>query len=160
KVTDQPAQPYRSADRATIERQVSQAQAAGIDGFELNWWGPGNPTDDNLRTLLSVAKAKNFKVTVDFDLNSPFVNGPGDAAGAWSYLSRYFGEPAWFRYNGRPVVSFYGINKYDVGTWGAVRRQVGGDGLWIGEGDNFGYLQVFDGMHPYSVAWSPNPSTQ
>jgi hypothetical protein len=160
KLTDQPAQPYRSADRATIERQVAQAQAAGIDGFQLNWWGPDNPTDTNLKTLLAVARAKNFKVSVDFDLNSPFVTNPAETAQALSYLSRYFSDPAWFRYNGRPVVSFYGISKYDVGSWAGIRGQVGGDALWIGEGDQFAYLQVFDGIHPYSVAWSPNPSAQ
>jgi hypothetical protein len=160
KLTDQPAQGYRSADRGTIERQVAQAQSAGIDGFQLNWWGPGNPTDDNLRTLLAVARGKGFKVSVDFDLNSPFLNGPGDTVAALNHLNQYLGDPAWFRYNGRPVVSFYGIRKYDVGTWGSIRGQVGGDALWIGEGDQFGYLQVFDGMHPYSVAWSGNPSAQ
>jgi hypothetical protein len=160
RLTDQPAQPYRSADRAAIERQVGQAMSAGIDGFELNWWGPRNPTDDNLRTLLAVAQARGFKVTVDFDLSSPFVSGPDDTAQALSYLRQYFASPAWFQLNGRPVVSFYGVAKYPVSTWAAIRSQVGGNALWIGEGDQFAYLNVFDGIHPYSVAWSPDPSGQ
>ena len=67
KTAFQPSQPYSSADRGTIERQVGQAQGAGIDGFELDWWGPGNPTDSNLQTLLSVAGEHGFDVTVDFD---------------------------------------------------------------------------------------------
>ena len=52
KPSDLPAQPYLSSDRGAIERQVDQARAAGIDGFVLNWWGPDNPTDTNLQTLL------------------------------------------------------------------------------------------------------------
>ncbi|HEV8638131.1 MAG TPA: endo-1,3-alpha-glucanase family glycosylhydrolase [Chloroflexota bacterium] len=160
-LTDQPAQPYRSSDRAAVERQVGQAQSAGIDGFELNWWGPDNPTDANLQMLLEVARAKGFKVTVDVDLNSPFIRSRDDAARALGYLKRYYGDPAWFRVDGRPVVSFYGIRKYSTGDWAAIRATSGnGDALWIGEGDQFGYLQVFDGMHPYSVAWSGNPSAQ
>jgi hypothetical protein len=160
-LTDQPAQTYRSADRGAIERQVDQAKGAGIDGFELNWWGPDNPTDNNLATLLDVAGAKGFKVTVDVDLNSPFLTSRGDVANALSYLKKYHGHPAWFRVDGRPVVSFYGIRKYGVGDWANIRAASGnGDALWIGEGDQFGYLQAFDGIHPYSVAWSPNPSAQ
>ena len=162
KSVDMPAQNYSSADRATIERHVAQAQSAGIDAFVLNWWGPDNPTDSNLQTLLTVAKAKGFKVTVDVDLNSPFWGNPGDVTNAIKYLNRYLGDAAWFRHNGKPVVSFYGNRKYDVGTWGAIRGAAdpGRSALWIGEGDIFGYLQVFDGIHPYSVAWSPNPSAQ
>jgi hypothetical protein len=30
----------------------------------------------------------------------------------------------------------------------------------MGEGDVFGYLDVFDGMHPFSIAWSSNPAGQ
>jgi hypothetical protein len=160
KLSDQPAQPYLSSDRKAIERQVDQAKAAGIDGFQLNWWGPDNPTDTNLQTLLAVAKAKGFKVSVDFDLNSPFMTSRDDVVQALGYLDRYYGDPAWFRYDGQPVISFYGLRKYDVATWGAIRGQVGGNALWIGEGDQFGYLNVFDGIHPYSVAWSPNPASQ
>jgi hypothetical protein len=159
KPTDLPAQPYLSSDRAAIERQVDQARAAGIDGFALNWWGPDNPTDANLKTLLEVAGARGFKVTVDVDLNSPFVTSPAELQAALVYLRGYLGHPAWYRYGGRPVVSFYGIRKYSIGTWAATRAATG-DALWIGEGDNFAYLSVFDGMHPYSVAWSRDPAAQ
>lgn len=162
KLSDQPTAPYLSADRGTIERQVAEAQSAGIDGFELNWWGPGNPTDSNLQTLLAVAGAHGFQVTADFDLNSPFVHNPGDATNVLRYLTRYFADPAWFRINGKPVVVFYGIRAYDLGTWGAIRAAVDPDhqAIWIGEGDIFSYLNVFDGIHPYSIAWSPDPAGQ
>jgi len=162
KLSDQPAVPYVSADRSTIDRQVTEAQSAGIDGFELDWWGPGNPTDTNLQTLLSVAGQHGFKVTVDFDLNSPFIHNPGDVTNNLEYLKRYFSDPAWFQYGGKPVVVFYGIRAYDLGTWGAIRAQADPNHAaeWIGEGDIFSYLNVFDGIHPYSIAWSPDPASQ
>jgi hypothetical protein len=161
-LSDQPVAPYNSADRATIERQVAEAQAAGIDGFELNWWGPNNPTDTNLQTLLAVAGARGFKVTVDFDMNSPFVHGGGDIAKALTYLGRYYNDPAWFHYGGKPFIVFYGNRQYDVGTWASIRAQVDPNHrvFWMGEGDLFNYLTVFDGIHPYSIAWSPNPAGQ
>ncbi len=162
RLSDLPATRYVSADRGTIERHVTQAKSAGIDGFELNWWGPGNQTDTNLQTLLSVAGSQGFKVTVDFDINSPFMNNPGDITNALNYLKRYFGDSAWFRFNGKPVVIFFGTRKYDVDTWRAVRNQVdpNREALWIGEGDIFSYLDVFDGIHPYSIAWSSDPASQ
>lgn len=162
RLSDYPPERYASADRGTIERQVRQAQSAGIDGFELNWWGPGNPTDGNLQTLLSVSEALGFKVTLDFDMNSPFVHNPGDVVNALNYAKRYFGSSAWLRYDGKPVVVFYGNRKYDVGTWAFIRSQVdpNREAVWIGEGDVFSYLDVFDGIHPYSITWSPNPAGQ
>ncbi len=161
KTSDQPVTPYVSADRTTIERQVTQAQAAGIDGFELNWWGPGNQTDTNLQTLLDVARSHGFKIAIDFDLNSPFVHSAGDVLNDLTYLKRYLNDPTYFRYNGKPYVVFYGTRKYDVATWGSILRQVDPNHqvLWIAEGDIFSYLSVFDGIHAYSVAWSPNPSS-
>jgi hypothetical protein len=162
KPSDLPTQPYMSSDRKTIERQVDQARAAGIDGFVLNWWGPDNPTDTNLQTLLDVAKTRNFKVTVDVDLNSPFWANESDVANALVYLRRYYTHPSWYRYDGFPLISFYGIRKYPVATWANIRAAADPnlEAAWIGEGDQFAYLTVFDGMHPYSVAWSPNPAAQ
>lgn len=161
-VVDPPAQPYESADRRVIERHVAQARAAGIDGFTLNWWGRDNPTDTNLQTLLSVVGSTGFKVTVDFDMNSPFWHGPADVIDAMTYLRRYYSHPAWVKVDGRPAISFYATRKYPVATWASIRRSVDPASrvFWIGEGDIFSYLDVFDGIHPYSVAWSRDPGAQ
>jgi hypothetical protein len=126
KLGAQPIAAYSSADRATIDRQVTQAKQAGIDGFALDWWGPGNPTDTNLQTLLAVAQAHGFHVTIVLDLNSPFIHNPSDTTGFLTYAARYFGNPAWFRYGGKPVVEFYGIRAYGTATWAAVNRDLGG----------------------------------
>jgi hypothetical protein len=162
KTPDQPQTPYISADRGTIDRQVTQAQQAGIDAFELDWWGPGNPTDSNLQTLLSVASSRGFKVALVLDLNSPFIHNSGDLVNTLRYATRYFGDGAWFHYGGKPFIAFYGNRKYDVGTWASVRSQVDPShaATWIGEGDLFSYLDVFDGIYPYSIAWSPDPAGQ
>jgi len=161
-LSDQPVAPYVSADPATIQRQVAVAQGAGIDGFEVNWWGPGNQTDGNLQTLLTIARPLGFKATIDFDMNSPFVKSPDDLVTDLRYLTRYYSDSAWFHYGGKPMIVFYGITRFDVQTWATVRNQVDPNHqvLWMGEGDQFQYLSVFDGIHPYSIAWSANPAAQ
>src|SRR5512133_3936838 len=40
---DRPAEPYDSADRGAMSRQIGQAQSAGIDGFVMSWFGPDEP---------------------------------------------------------------------------------------------------------------------
>ncbi|HEX5417602.1 MAG TPA: endo-1,3-alpha-glucanase family glycosylhydrolase, partial [Chloroflexota bacterium] len=160
-LSDQPVAPYVSADRATIERQVTQAQSVGIDGFEVNWWGPNNQTDTNLQTLLSVARAHNFKVTVDFDLNSPFVTNNDQLTADIKYLSRYYADPAWFHYQGKPFIVFYGVSRQPVAAWATIRQQADPNQqvFWMGEGVQFTYLSVFDGIHPYSIAFSASPGS-
>ena len=148
KPSDLPAQPYLSSDRAAIERQVDQARAAGIDGFALNWWGPDNPTDTNLQTLLEVAKTRNFKVTVDVDLNSPFWENEGDVANALVYLRRYYAHPAWYRYDGWPVISFYGIRKYPVATWSSIRS------IAARSEERYGWAGWSDGLPLAHGPWS------
>ena len=54
---DVPLEEYQSADRAAIERHVSQAREAGIDVLVSAWLGTGqnNPTETNFQTLLQTA---------------------------------------------------------------------------------------------------------
>lgn len=162
RLSDMPVARYISADRPTMERQVREAKSAGIDVFSLNWYGPNNPTDSNLQTLLSVAAANNFTVSADMDMTSPLINNPGDVVNCLNYLKRYFSDGSWLRYSGKPVFFFYATRKYDVETWANIRSLVdpAREAVWIGEGDIFTYLRVFDGIYPYSVAWASDPGAQ
>jgi hypothetical protein len=157
-IPDLPLTPYVSANREAMARQIDQAKGAGIDAFVLNWWGKGNQTEKNLRSLLDIAAQKGFRVAVDFDINSPFMGGVGSYAENLRHLhSVHAGHSAYLRYQGRPVVFFYNVSRYPVATWQRLRDQVdpGRQALWIAEGTDIGYQSVFDGHHLYSITW-PN----
>jgi uncharacterized protein YraI len=159
---DQPAQAYTSSDPATIERHVSQAQAAGIDALIQSWYGPqeaNNQTETNFRTLLDVAAARGFRAAVDFETTGPFFPDQDSVTGALRYLlSVHAQHPAYLRYQGRPVVFFWRQERFSVDEWAAIRAQVdpNHDSLWIAEGVDIAYQAVFDGHHLYSIAWSPD----
>jgi len=163
-VSDMPVQPYRSADRGTIERHVDEAKRAGIDALALSWLGPSNQTDWNLDTLLSVAQAKGLRVTFDFETNSPFYHNRGDLVNALSYaVGKYTGHPNFVRHQGKPVIFFWRLKgvptnpgESALDAWRNIRNQVDPNRsmIWIAEGDDPSFLAVFDGIHMYSIAWS------
>jgi hypothetical protein len=158
KVPDTPLTPYASANPDAMARQIDQAKGAGLDAFVLNWWGKGNQTEKNLKALLDIAASKDFRVAVDFDLNSPFMNGAGSFADNLRHLhSVHAAHPAYLRYQGRPVVFFYNVSRLPVGTWRNLRDQADPErkALWIAEGVDLKYQSVFDGHHLYSITW-PN----
>lgn len=163
---DLPAEQYSSSDRATIERQVSQAQSAGIDAFVQSWYGPqeaGNQTETNFRTLLDVAQAKGFKAAVDLEVTSPFLGSASTVQNALAtLLATHTQHPAYLRYEGKPVIFFWRQQQFSVDQWTAIRNQVdpGHTTLWIAEGTDLSYQAVFDGHHLYSIAWAASPADQ
>ncbi|MFN8467060.1 MAG: endo-1,3-alpha-glucanase family glycosylhydrolase [Caldilineaceae bacterium] len=160
-VSDTPAERYVSADRSAMGRQIDQAKAAGIDGFVVAWYGPNgdtNQTEANLTALLEEAAARNFRIGILFETDSPFLGGYDSVAGALQHaLSVHANQPAYLRADGKPVIFFWRSGMYDVGTWSAIRSQVdpGYGSLWIGEGVDTSQLSVFDGHYLYSNTWNP-----
>jgi hypothetical protein len=153
-----PLAPYVSANGDAMVRHIEQAKGAGIDAFVLNWWGKGNQTEKNLRTLLDLAAPRGFRLAVDFDLNSPFMGGVSSYADNLHHLhSVHAAHPAYLRYQGRPVVFFFNVSRLSVSTWQNLRDQAdpGRNALWIAEGIDLSYQAVFDGHHLYSITW-PN----
>ncbi|MBI1878508.1 MAG: SH3 domain-containing protein [Chloroflexi bacterium] len=163
---DSPAEPYNSADRTTIERQVSQAQSAGIDAFVQSWYGPqeaGNQTETNFRTLLDVAQTRGFKAAVDLEVTSPFLGSASTVTEALAkLLATHAQHPAYLRFQGKPVIFFWRQQQFSVDQWATIRNQVDPNRatIWIAEGTDLAYLGVFDGHHLYSIAWAASPAEQ
>jgi len=162
---DQPAQPYLSADASTIAQHVQQAQQANIDALILDWYGPqveNNQTEPNFRILLEQARQHGIQAAVTVDLAGPFLQNTDAVHDALLGLrDQHISHPAYLRVGDKPVVFFWRQDQYSVATWQAIRNQVDPERtmIWIAEGADLGYLDVFDGLYLYSVAWSDNPAS-
>ncbi len=163
---DLPAEPYTSADRGVIDRQVAQAQGAGIDAFVQAWYGPqeaNNQTETNFRTLLDVAGGRGFKAATSFETTSPFLGSADSVTSALStLLATHAQHPAYFRYQGKPVIFFWRQQQYSVDQWAAIRSQVDPNHttLWLAEGTDLAYQSVFDGHYLFSIAWAGSPAAE
>ncbi|MBX3015432.1 MAG: SH3 domain-containing protein [Caldilineaceae bacterium] len=159
RLSDLPAQSYVSSDRGVMGRHIDQAKAAGIDALIVAWYGPnGNQTEPNLAALLEEAAARNFKIGILFETDSPFLGGTDAITGALRHaLGVHANHPAFLRVDGRPVLFFWRPTIYGVESWRAIRNQAdpGYGSIWIAEGVNPAYMAVFDGHHLYSNTWNP-----
>lgn len=161
RLPDLPTTPYVSRERAVMARHIEQAKAAGIDAFVVSWYGPrveNNQTETNFRAMLDEAAGRGFRLALDVEVTSPFFAGPADVQAALqALLATHARHPAYLKVDGKPVIFFWRQQRFDLGTWTAIRAAVDGghNSLWIEEGADVGMLSVFDGHHLYKVIWNP-----
>jgi hypothetical protein len=178
--SDLPREPYASAEPSTIARQVAWAHGAGIDVLVSAWFGlkDGNPTETNFKQLLSSAQANGMRAALllETDSNEFYPNRATMVQALRQFLDVHASHPAYLRVDGKPVIlvwhpiGIYGgngqrieqKNAATVDAWASLIGEVDPQhrALWIAEGDFFELLRVFDGVFPYSVAWSPDPANQ
>jgi hypothetical protein len=159
--SDLPATQYHSDDDGTIQRHIAQGRQAGLDGFVVHWFQPGDRTDSNFQKILNYSGGQNFFSTVTFLRH--ILPGANQQAviDSLNYLKNaYGGHGAALRAGGRLVVFFADMPRVPLGgsgspveAWRAIRAQVdpGGSMIWIAEGLDPSYLSVFDGLYVYKI---------
>lgn len=165
-LSDRPAHPYTSDDAGAMERHIKEAKSAGLDGFISSWWGPGSYTDENLRTLLDVARRNDFKVSLYFETlartDEAGASAPLEGRDIYGWLryaiSTYRDHPAFMKIDGRPMIVLWASNGVELETWAEVFERLRSEGLdafYIGhfasDSPDVSALEVYDGLHTYNV---------
>jgi len=167
---DKPLRRYSSDDPASIAAQVRQALDAGIDGFTLQWFAPGERTDANLGKLLDQSRGTPFQSTVIF-LRHIWPGTPAasqdEVVKAIRYLlERYAPSPNWLHIDGRPVIFFTDMYRVPVApgqspqqAWADIRNRADPQhtSWWIAEGLDASYLATFDGLYVYKIVHADYP---
>lgn len=160
---------YNSDDPGVIARHIAQARAAGIDGFAVHWFAPGNRTDANFEKVLNMSP-EGFDSTVTFLYHIlPEAHQQGVVDSLRYLISRYAAHPRFLRVAGRPVILFSDLYRVPdaagnrpasdrevaiaVARWAEIRQAVDPQRTtwWIAEGLKPDYLAVFDGLYVYKI---------
>ena len=165
---DRPLRRYHSDDPAAIARHVNLALNAGLDGFTMQWVGPGDRTDGNFAALLRQSAGKSFYSTVVFLRHIWPGATQANTRDALGYLiNTYSGDPNFLRIDGRPVIFFTDVYRIPTAggqsaqqAWASLRAQKDPNHatIWIAEGLDPSFLSVFDGLWVYKVFHADYPN--
>ncbi|MBI5080507.1 MAG: glycoside hydrolase family 99-like domain-containing protein [Chloroflexi bacterium] len=158
---DIPLTPYSSDDAAIIQQHIKLAQAAGLDGFTVHWFQANDRTDKNFSQVLKHSAGADFHSTVMF-LNHivPHTQRQTVADSLRYILTTYGDSPNFLRVNNKPILFFSDMPRVPLGNavnpieaWRAIRKEVDpkNESIWIAEGLDPVYLNVFDGLLIYKI---------
>ncbi len=155
---------YESNDATQVAKQVNDLISRGVDGAIVDWYGPNSLRADGTTKLLRAEAEKHpgfqFAVTEDVGaLKTCAATSGCDITGqmisdlTYAY-NNYETSAAYIKYNGRPVVFFFGVEKYSI-DWTRVAASVPGKPLFIQRNASAFSNSAFSG----AFAWvSPNAS--
>jgi hypothetical protein len=148
---DTPLTPYASDDPTAIDRQIDQAQSAGINGFTVSWIGPNSSSDNNTKIMLTEAAKKGFSIGFFLETTGGNLAANTQTAIDWlTYIgTQYSSNPAVLKVAGKPVVTPWLTDTISLATWTAIRAAVRANGtdVWLMQDtQDMTYLDVFDGV--------------
>jgi hypothetical protein len=164
---------YRSDDPQQVRRQVEDMQSRGIQGAVLDWFGPNEPVINGTALLLrSEAEGHpGFEFSIMEDAGALFNVARANGCDVTSQLisdlnyvnSQFASSTAYTRFNGRPVIFFFGVDAYYI-DWNRVLASVANNPLFLFRGvdgltraDSAGGFQWQDiSADPFHPA-SPDP---
>lgn len=142
--------PYDTSDPAVLEYHIRLAQASGIDGFLVDWWGLQNvgtrlEVNRTFGELLKLSGQLNFGVAIDYTAPIFYLNTGGvshvsisDRAQALkavhddlAFVIKSFGSsPAYLKFQGKPVIALYLAEEpFTVDEWKQIYAALKIEGL-------------------------------
>ena len=148
---------YSSQDPSVIKNQIHRAQAMGISGFVVDWYGDREPFIDQSYSRMQKLAAKNkFHVAMMYDESNEVVGATDEAIADFkmfhdAYLSSSSpGHEAYLTYEGRPVIFIFPKGLHT--DWSKVRASVSSWNpapLLIYEAPPGPDANAFDGFYPW-----------
>jgi hypothetical protein len=133
---------YHSNDPAQVKAQVSDMLSRGIKGMIIDWYGEGSNSDSTSLQVKREAESRNgqFEFAIMEDKGTTNLKSCSDTASCTSAVitdltyayNTYENSAGYMRWNGRPVVFFFGVEALPV-DWTSVRSNVPGNPLFIFE---------------------------
>jgi hypothetical protein len=139
------------SDDPALERQhIAEARSAGIDGFIVN-------RTSDLAQMLDLVHGSDFRITFQVDATL-------DPLSQIQAFYQHANDPNMVTYEGRPVLFFWQAPSHPNSYWSDLRAQLDPDhnAVWLTDGDQFPFMagDAWEGISPYAIAWSPNPTSQ
>jgi hypothetical protein len=136
---------YNSDDSAQVQKQVTDMVSRGFDGVVIDWYGRGETNhnfvsyDQATQYMMHEAEAHaGFTFAIMEDVGALKVcaqtagcNITQTMIDDLNYVNTtYFNSPAYLRFNGRPVVYFFGEEAYNI-DWNMARSAVAGNPIFV-----------------------------
>lgn len=147
---------YDSASASLVSRQIAEAQAAGVTGFIVSWWGD----HDALRAVLAAAPP-DFSITVYLERSGGSAEALTESLTALH--DAYAEFPRWLRSEGRPVLFVFDRVLQEIGLDGwrtglAAYRAARPNGfLVVGPTNSAEEIEArrgaFEALHIYSLTF-------
>jgi hypothetical protein len=167
--------PYLSDDMGTIQRHLSLAQRACLNGFTAHWFGAKEPrTTDNFNRLLAASSGSGFQHAVVLLENSLRRTKEADLIDSVKFiLANWANHPNYLRIDGKPVIFFEGMTRPWGGIgaaragWARIRQATDPErkAIWFAEGLTTTFNPLFDGLYIYRIdhrtapgAWNRQPT--
>jgi PKD domain len=136
---------YNSGDATQVHRQVQDMISRGVQGAIAAWYGASTTSIESATQALKTeaeANAGHFEFAIMEDVGAlgpaAASNGcdvTGQLISDLTYVaSQYESSPAYMKFNGRPVVFFFGVDAYYI-DWSRVVASIPGNPLLIFQGN-------------------------
>jgi glycoprotein endo-alpha-1,2-mannosidase len=131
--------PYSSDDPATVDQQMAEIAAAGVDEIVSSWWGRGSTEDTRLQLVLAAARRHHLQTAIHLE---PY---PGRSPASVVLDLKYLAAL------GVRDVYVYHPRDFAAADWAAIRPQVPASLRLLAGTELVGFAAagLFDGFYTY-----------